>query len=140
MKKLLWLDDYRNPFDTKTDWMIFSPIGRDVEIHWVKNYQEFVDWIIENDLPDGICFDHDLAEEHYRPSMYNPDGHYSGYYTDGTFLEKTGYDCAKWLVDFCLDRKTQLPSYNIQSANPCGIENINGLLKNYIVFFNNNLK
>ncbi len=140
MKKLLWLDDYRNPFDIKTDWMIFSPIGRDVEIHWVKNYQEFVDWITENDLPDGICFDHDLAEEHYRLSMYNPDGHYSGYYTDGTFLEKTGYDCAKWLVDFCLDKNRQLPSYNIQSANPCGRENINGLLKNYIMFFNDNLK
>lgn len=321
MKKLLWLDDYRNPFDTKTDWMIFSPIGRDVEIHWVKNYQEFVDWIIENDLPDGICFDHDLDDseiwmpiinyEHIyevsnygrvkrilrskgtsgnnilkpyksesglsvmlrnsgndvskkihrlvmesfigvnilKPEVNHKDGNrwnnyignlewctgsenvfhshnelnrdYSAYgenhgnsfnisqydksgnyintygsvneagrqlkieftniakcarnerktaggfiwkydnkkttikseiahikdkdYTKNFFIpeiktEKTGYDCAKWLVDFCLDRKIQLPSYNIQSANPCGRENINGLLKNYIVFFNNNLK
>jgi hypothetical protein len=116
MKKLLWLDDYRNPFDIETDWMIFSPIGRDVEIHWVKNYQEFIDWITENDLPDGVCFDHDLGEE------------------------KTGYDCTKWLVDFCLDRNIQLPPYNIQSGNTCGKENINGLLKNYIMFFNDNLK
>jgi hypothetical protein len=130
-KRLLWLDDCRNPFDIETDWLIFSPIGRNIEVKWVVNYQEFVDWIIANGLPDAICFDHDLADEHYRMSMYDTDGHYNNYYTDGTFKEKTGFDCAKWLVNYCMDRKLELPLYNIQSANPIGRENIKGLLENY---------
>lgn len=43
MKRLLWLDDYRNPLEN--DWLVFSPIGRDVEISWIKSYQEFASWI-----------------------------------------------------------------------------------------------
>lgn len=35
-KTLLWLDDRRNPFDTQVDWLIFSPIGRDVDVVWVQ--------------------------------------------------------------------------------------------------------
>ena len=41
-------------------------------------------------------------------------------------------DCAKWLVDYCIDNQLTLPLYNIQSANPVGKENIDGLLKNFI--------
>jgi hypothetical protein len=46
--------------------------------------------------------------------------------------EKTGFDCAKWLVEYCLDNKLQLPLYNIQSANPVGKANIDGLFKSFI--------
>ena len=45
-------------------------------------------------------------------------------------LAKSGYDCAKWLVDYCLDNKVQIPEWNIQSANPVGKENIGSLLSN----------
>jgi hypothetical protein len=45
-------------------------------------------------------------------------------------LAKSGYDCAKWLVDYCIDHDLQIPDLNIQSANPVGKENINGLLNN----------
>lgn len=138
-KTLLWLDDVRDPFDKKVDWLVFSPIGKNVDVHWVTNYMEFVDWIMINGLPDGICFDHDLADEHYRPSMYNPDGHYSLYYSDGTFKEKTGYDCAKWLIDYVDVNNLELPKYNIQSANPVGKMNIDMLLKNYLKFRQENL-
>ena len=133
-KSLLWLDDVRDPFDKKVDWLVFSPVGRNIDVYWVTSYMEFVDWIMINGLPDGICFDHDLADEHYRPSMYNPDGHYSLYYSDGTFKEKTGYDCAKWLIDYCDVNNLELPKYNIQSANPIGRQNIDMLLKNYLKF------
>lgn len=139
IKSLLWLDDCRDPFDKNVDWLVFSPIGKNVDVHWVTNYMEFIDWIMINGLPDAICFDHDLADEHYRPSMYNPDGHYSLYYTDGTFKEKTGYDCAKWLIDFCDVNNLELPKYNIQSANPVGKQNIDMLLKNYLKFKSENL-
>ena len=44
---------------------------------------------------------------------------------------KDGYDCAKWLVEYCIDYNKELPLYNIQSANPVGKENIDKLLKNF---------
>ena len=117
MKKLLWLDDYRNPMEGQ--WLVFSPITlEDIEVFWVKSYQEFVNWILVNGLPDAICFDHDLGD------LYD------------NIEEKTGYDCAKWLIDYCIDNNVKLPLYNIQSANPVGKENIDKLLKNFINFQN----
>lgn len=139
-KTLLWLDDYRDPFNKKVDWLAYSPIGRNVDVVWVTTFQEFVDHIMIYGLPDGICFDHDLHDQHYRPSMYAKDGRYNKYYTDGTFTEKTGYDCAKWLVEYCMDNDKDVPPYGIQSANPVGRENIDKLLKSYTNFrrLNNN--
>jgi hypothetical protein len=130
-KKLLWLDDYRNPFN-EPDWLVFSPIPRPYEVHWVKSYDEFVKWITKNGLPDGICFDHDLADEHYHPDMYVSKEEYNKHYN--TFKEKTGYQAAKWLVDYCIDNNLDLPKFNVQSANPVGKENIFGLLRNYSKF------
>lgn len=114
-KNLLWLDDIRNPFEN--DWLVFSPIEQPFEVIWVKKYHEFVSWITENGLPDGICFDHDLSDIHINKSTYK---------------EKTGYDAAKWLVEYCLDNKLKIPKWNIQSANPVGKDNINGLLMSFI--------
>jgi len=128
MKKLLWLDDVRNPFIT--DWLMqYAPqfAYGEGETIWVKSYSEFVDWINNNDLPDMICFDHDLADNWKLRSESD--------ITDGYDMtenkEYTGFDCAKWLVDYCLDRDLNIPEYNIQSANPVGSENIRGLLENY---------
>lgn len=131
-KKLLFLDDYRDPFDTKIDWLVFSPIGRNVEVIWVKSYVEFVNWIKDNGLPDGICFDHDLADEHY--DVYNnTDLTLEEYYYTND-REMTGYDCAKFLIDYCMDNNKDIPPYRIQSANPVGKENIDNLLKSYKKF------
>ena len=134
-KRLLWLDDYRNPYSKEIDWMVFSPIGRNVEIFWVRTYNEFVDWISLNGLPDGICFDHDLG------IILDPNAEkiqmYKGVISDYSIShyddeEKTGYDCAKWLVEYCIENKVDLPLYSIISANPVGKENIDKLLKNFI--------
>lgn len=105
MKTLIWLDDYRNPF--KDDWLIFSPINPPYDVKWIKNYYDFCKYIISNGLPDGICFDHDLG------------------------CTKTGYDCAKFIVEYCFDHNKSLPEYNCQSANPVGRENITKLFENY---------
>lgn len=130
MKKLLWLDDYRDPFDSETDWMVFSPIGRDVEIHWVKSAEEFELWIINNGLPDGICFDHDLDPSHYAPEERYDD--YDVWAKEQNWSEKTGHHCAHWLVDYCLDYNKPLPKWSCQSANPSGRKNIDGLLFSYL--------
>jgi len=111
MATLLWLDDARNPHEN--DWLVFSPIEQPFETIWVKSYQEFKEYIYDNGLPTAICFDHDLGE---------PIGE----------DEKTGMDCAKWLVWWCQEHNLKLPLYNIQSANPVGKDNIDSLLKNFI--------
>ncbi|WP_245566885.1 cyclic-phosphate processing receiver domain-containing protein [Christiangramia portivictoriae] len=108
-KTLLWLDDMRDPNDIRMDWLAYSPIGREVEVVWLKDHYKFRNWIQVHGLPDGICFDHDLGKD-----------------------TPTGYDCAKWLVNYCLDNKLSLPLWSSQSANPVGKANINRLLRNFI--------
>jgi hypothetical protein len=128
----IFLDDVRYPSTTNhvqlptAAWTI------------VRDYKQFVDTIevyyaFHGNLPEFIAFDHDLADEHYRKSMYDTDEHYSAYYTNGTFKEKTGYDCAKWLVDFCLkdDRMLDIPDYLVHSMNPIGKKNIISILESY---------
>lgn len=114
-KTLLWLDDCCNPFDTQVDWLIFSPIGRDVDVVWVQYVDDFLEYIDKNGLPDAICFDHDLAEDSYD--------------------ERTGYDCAKYVVDYYMKHDLDIPAYNIQSSNPVGKENIRHLMDNYHKYY-----
>lgn len=112
-KKILWLDDYRNP----NDWidyikMVYPRMVKEPNvIIWVKSYNEFVEYITNYGLPDAIGFDHDLADE-------GPN-------------EKTGYDAAKFLVEYCLENNVDLPEFDSQSTNPAGRENIINLLNNF---------
>lgn len=78
----------------------------------VRNYDEFVGFIEKNGLPDEISFDHDLGE-------------------DKTLEIKSGYDCAKWLCEYCWGNGLPLPSWNVHSANPVGRDNIIQLIQNY---------
>ena len=98
MKKLLWLDDFRNPRDY---------LQGDYDLAWVKNYDDFCTYINTNGLPDIICFDHDLGQE------------------------KSGYDCAKFLVSYCQSHNLDIPQFDIQSSNTVGKENIRSLLNNW---------
>ena len=113
LKKILWLDDYRNPHD----WIPYIKMTypRMVKVPnviiWVKSYNEFVEYITNYGLPDAIGFDHDLADE-------SPN-------------EKTGYDAAKFLVEYCLENNADLPEFESQSSNPAGRENILNLLNNF---------
>ncbi len=130
----LFLDDVRQPKDC-CNYMPNKQFYWDNEFVIVRNYDEFAKVVTERyedgEFPEVVSFDHDLADEHYRPSMYNPDGHYSNYYHDGTFKEKTGYECASWLITFCQDKGVRLPRYIVHSMNPVGGENIMKLLENF---------
>jgi hypothetical protein len=79
----------------------------------VINYDDFVHCIKTNGLPKFISFDHDLGDINSEQ-------------------EKTGYDCAVWLVNYCMDNGLELPNYYVHSQNPIGKEKINALFKNYI--------
>ncbi len=127
-KNLLWLDDLRNPFEGK--WIEeFAPeYLNSGSIIWVLNYEEFIEWIRKNGLPKKICFDHDLGEDVAIKLVSK--GVNKKKAREVKKLAKSGYDCAKWLVDYCIDHDLQIPDWSIQSANPVGKENINGLLIN----------
>jgi hypothetical protein len=138
MKTLLWLDDIRDPFENDGEWLVFSPFAgaRDFKTIWVKSYEEFCNWIKENGLPDGICFDHDLGEDVAIEMVKNG--------TNKKVARKvkkelpSGFDCAKYVVEYCIKHDVDIPRYNIQSANPVGKDNINGLLQSYSKFRLNN--
>lgn len=137
MNKLLWLDDLRNPF--LNDEGKVPTIYKHVE--WVLNYEQFVSWITKFGLPGAISFDHDLADEHYTPEIYWTDYEKSKEYQEKVemnYQEKTGLDCAKWLVDYCMDNNSDLPIFYSHSANPVGRDNILGLLNNYYKFNDKN--
>lgn len=130
MKKLLWLDDIRNPFIG--DWLMqYAPqFAYDKgEIIWVKNYSEFIEWINTNGLPDMIAFDHDLGEDVAKEKVAN------GMNKRQARIQKrktmSGFECAKWLIEYCINNKVELPQWIVQSANPVGRNNINDLLNNY---------
>ena len=136
-KVLLWLDDIRNPF--LADWVLqFAPEfhyePEATEIFWVKNYDGFVDFIKEHGLPHTIAFDHDLGEDVAKSLVE------SGMNKKKARMikreSKSGFDAAKWLVDYCIDNDFDLPNWTVQSANPVGKDNINGILNNYRNFRN----
>jgi len=98
----------------------------------VRTYDNFKSYILKNGIPDIISFDHDLADEHYN--SYFKDNDNINY---EKFKEKTGYECAKWLIDYMLNEKIiNIPKYYIHSLNPIGGNNINGLLKSFEKFLN----
>lgn len=127
--RILWLDDLRNPFIN-----IEGRVPKEnLIIDWVLNYEQFVQWIEKYGLPQIISFDHDLADEHYTPEEYWHDYQISKEYQEAqNYQEKTGMDCAKWLIDYCIDNKKPLPIFYVHSANPVGADNINGILNNYL--------
>ena len=124
----LFLDDIRHPYDC-ISYMPSPGIYAKWKWEIVRNYDEFVSHILENGLPDIISFDHDLADEAYSPKMYEGTEEYNKLYE--TFKEKTGYCCAKWLVDYCMDNGLKLPEFEVHSMNPAGGENIKKYLENF---------
>lgn len=136
MSYKLFLDDVRSLGETYR--YTKNKIYQEEDWYIARNYKEFVELVEALGLPDIISFDHDLADEHYRPSMYNNDQHYSNYYSDGTFKEKTGYECAIWLCDYHMDcnkhsiELLEFPQFLVHSMNPIGKKNIETYIQNYI--------
>lgn len=125
ISKLLWLDDLRDPF-LNIEKLVPET---NVEIHWVRNFKEFTEWIDKWGLPEIISFDHDLADEHYTPQEYWSDYEKSKQYQDAqTYTEPTGKDCAKWLVNYCTSNFLALPVCFVHSANPVGSDYIKEIL------------
>ena len=78
-----------------------------------RTVQQAITYMEENGCPPFISFDHDLGEN-----------------------QPTGFDLAKWMVERDLDSQGQFFAdgfqYYVHSQNPVGVQNIKGLLDNYL--------
>lgn len=122
----LFLDDIRVPADVFN--YIKNPIYLEKSWNIVRNYDEFINVIEKLGLPNLVSFDHDLADEHYNEVMYVSTDAYNQLYP--TFEEKTGYDCAKWLCNHCIENKKEFPDYLVHSMNIVGSLNITSYIEN----------
>lgn len=118
----LFLDDFRNVSDAHN----YLPIQEYATEEWVvvRNYNEFVNHVLNNGIPKTVSFDHDLADIHYEQQSnieYRDDAE-----------EKTGYHCARWLINYCLDLNIPIPEkIIIHSMNRVGAQNIKSLFDTY---------
>lgn len=90
-------------------------IPLDEEWTIIKSYPDFI-YFIENhnfDSIQEISLDHDLGLNENE--------------------EKTGYDIAKWLVNYSINNHTILPIVKVHSANPVGSNNIISLINRYLI-------
>lgn len=133
----LFLDDERNLSDVT--WVEMpSKITNDWKV--VRNFEQFTTCIASYGLPKFVAFDHDLADYHYKVMMeevearkftaFVPDEEGGLNLTFDYGPEKTGYDCAKWLVDYCDRYGMSFPEYVVHSLNPIGGERINKYIEN----------
>lgn len=121
--KALYLDDQRTPKNNPPEgyepWNI------------VRNYDEFKDWIDKNGMPDYVSFDHDLGEEHIQ-DFWNYQANGIAAINYGDFKEKTGLDCAKYMIQYAMDNNISLPKLvGVHSHNPLGALNIQSLVNSY---------
>lgn len=120
----LFLDDIRNPYDVFK--LTINPLYEsDKDWVIVRDYYQFIDAIHKFGLPTHISFDHDLSYDAYLPANQEGDIDY------GNLEEKTGYDACRWLCEYCLDNKLNVPEYYVHSANPVGAENIKKYIENF---------
>ena len=122
MKTALYLDDVRTPTETIPGYHPW---------HVVRNYDEFADWITKNGIPDLISFDHDLAEEHmndYFKQLMEEGFQHPSYHA---YKEKTGLDCARFVVEYCQRNNVPLKQCAVHSHNPVGATNIQSFINGF---------
>ena len=136
MKKAIYLDDVRTPINGDVEWIV------------VRNYNEFVSKVQEIGLEniDVISLDHDLGDSAMNEYFKNVAPNYTLDYNNIT--EKTGYDCAKWLVEYFYIKNPnskyksrdvkqgssfRFPKVFTHSANPIGSANIMGYINNFLM-------
>lgn len=103
-KIIIFVDDIREPKN------YIDCINN--KVYCARTYNSFVlilDYLYKKyGYIDEIWFDHDLGNN-----------------------SKSGYDCAKYLIDFCDKYNLTIPQYHIHSANAIGRQNIESYIKSY---------
>ena len=109
----IFLDDERMPDDIK------SLIGNYYVEEWIiiRNYNDFVQ-IVNNHLTEInlVSFDHDIA-----------------CFEDN--VEKTGKNCADYLINKCIEENIKFPNWFIHTQNTVGRENLKSSILTYLKYF-----
>ncbi len=124
----LFLDDIRHPnhvFKYTSD--------KEYEEDWniVRNYEAFKAYMTKHyKTITVVSFDHDLGREHYRDYVRQtlekaPEDIELDY---DQYTEKTGYDCAKFMIELYHDQGMKLPRIKVHSMNVVGKQNIIALI------------
>ena len=124
-KHRIYLDDMRTPKPSDIRWFVSTP-----EWTVVRSYKEFVSKITEIGLEniELISLDHDLGDSAIKEWQTNVYHNYTLNYDNIT--EKTGMDCAKWLIEQWLDG-APVCKVMVHSANAVGSANMMGWINNY---------
>ncbi len=123
----IFIDDERMPSDSanymsdhikyrKWDWTI------------IRSFDQLVEFIEKEGIDniEYVSYDHDLADTHYN---YTKEWGNEEFYD--TMKEKTGYECAKLIVDKCMDKNVPHPPFDVHSMNTVGRLNIFKYIQNY---------
>lgn len=123
MSYYLMLDDIRSMSDVRK----YTKLPNVPNENWVvvRSYNEFVDTINKLGSPTFVSYDHDLSDAHYGHGLRGDNIPYDSY------TEKTGYDCAKFLIEYCMKKGVKHPSYQVHSMNPVGKVNIISYVESY---------
>ena len=130
----IFLDDIRMPKDClgymHTRIGALNPIYSE-EWEICRNFSEF-QFLITTYCKEitHISFDHDLADFHYSLDIQD----YEDMSEDTKMnlfgsIDKDGYDCAKWMLEFYTILNLPLPTIIVHSMNPVGRERISNLFK-----------
>lgn len=128
--RVIWIDDERDPHKKMPfglyPWWIhkvpyeFREVCGEPEIVWLRSYDEWLTWCVENLCREGeceyincFCLDHDLAS-------YSANGD-----------EKTGVDVAYDICEYCIIYGRKLPYYECHSSNPAGKQNIESVFETF---------
>lgn len=122
-KQKLFLDDERKPSDVSM-YLKHEAYKTDNDWEMVKNFEEFRRFIIDNEMPEMISFDHDLDHEHYPYAIEQ-------YIPYSEFKIQTGYHCLLWLVLYCKENGVRLPEIMIHTMNREGENNMRNLIDAY---------
>ena len=119
MKRIVWLDDVRNPYSNP--WIkdvIHASYSDNFELLWTKSYYDFKEAIMSGQTIDVIFFDHDLG--------------------DG----KSGMDCMKLFINYIIENNINPNNFEVyfQSMNPVGKENMKSLFERYTKFYNEEMR
>jgi len=95
----------------------------------VRTHKEFIKMVEGRGVPNIVAFDHDLGDEHYPG--FDKTGKNTNIINYEDFQEKTGYDSAKWLCDYCQEHGEKFPEYIVHSWNSVGSQNIINYIENY---------
>lgn len=110
----IFLDDERNPEDVT--WIKYP---KDIEWYVLRRMCDFQFSVMMIEEPFIVSFDHDLQD-----------------FTNG--VEHTGYDCVKWLVDYCIEHNKDLPICFFHTKNPIGLTNMLSYMYNAETFLSKN--